>query len=66
MSKTQKIEHHLKTVGSITPLEAQSNYNVWRLAAEIHRLRMAGLDVVMRMKKAPSGARYAEYSIAGQ
>jgi hypothetical protein len=66
MTKAQIVANHLKKYGSISQLEAQSNYNIWRLAAEVHRLRTQGIAINMRMKKAPSGARYAEYSLDGQ
>ena len=63
MSQPETISNHLHTIGSITPLEAQSNYNVWRLAAVINGLKNRGLNITKQMKKAPSGAKYAEYSL---
>ena len=63
MSKTIQIKEHLKKYGTISPLEAMSNYSVWRLAAEIHRLRERGLDITTFMKRAPNGAKYAEYQL---
>lgn len=35
MTQTQKVIHHLIERGSISPLEAQSNNNIQRLAADI-------------------------------
>ena len=63
MSQPETISNHLQNIGSITPLEAQSNYNVWRLAAVINVLKNRGLKITKQMKKAPSGAKYAEYSL---
>ncbi len=62
MTQTTIIENHLRTHGSISPLEAQSNYNIWRLAAVIKKLRYRGYSINTRMKVAPSGAKYAEYA----
>ena len=64
MTQTQKVISHLIDHGSITPLEAQSNYNIWRLAAVIHKLKKAGVKIASEMRTAPSGAKYAVYSFA--
>lgn len=61
MSQSVKVKEHLKTYGSISALEAQSNYQIWRLAAVINRLKNAGLSINTVMKTAPNGAKYAEY-----
>lgn len=61
MTQTDIIVHHLDTYGSISPLEAQSNYNIWRLAAVVNRLNGRGYNINSVMKTAPSGAKYAEY-----
>jgi hypothetical protein len=63
MNKTTQIKDHLKKYDTISPLEAMSNYSVWRLAAEIHRLRQRGLNITTLMKRAPNGAKYAEYQL---
>lgn len=63
MSQAQTVTTHLKTYNSISALEAQSNYQIWRLAAVINRLRDKGMPIVMHMKTAPNGARYAEYKL---
>lgn len=65
MTQLEKVTHHLTNIGSITPLEAQSNYNIWRLAAVVHTLKSRGLDIHSKLKTAPSGNKYAVYSIAG-
>lgn len=63
MPQTQTIKNHLHTHGSITPLEAITNYNVWRLADVIFRLKKTGLNIQSQLRKAPSGAKYAVYSL---
>lgn len=65
MTQMEIVKYHLTNFGKITPLEAQSNYNIWRLAAVIHKLKNRGLDIHSQLKTAPSGNRYAVYSIAG-
>jgi hypothetical protein len=64
IKQTQKVLSHLIDHGSITPLEAQSNYNIWRLAAVVHKLKKSGVEIVSEMRTAPSGAKYAVYSFA--
>lgn len=63
MTQVETVRNHLQKYGSISPLEAQSNYNIWRLAAVVGRLKERGLSITTTMKKAPSGAKYAEYRI---
>ena len=63
MTQMEIVKDHLSNFGSISPLEAQSNYNIWRLAAVVNRLKNRGLNIDRRMKTAPSGAKYAVYSL---
>ena len=63
MTQMEIVKDHLSNFGSISPLEAQSNYNIWRLAAVVNRLKNCGLNIDSRMKTAPSGAKYAVYSL---
>ena len=63
MTQAEIITNHLHQHGSITPLEAQSNYNVWRLAAVVNRLKNRGFNITSQMKRAPSGAKYAVYTL---
>jgi|TARA_Y100000385_G_scaffold219284_1_gene228670 hypothetical protein len=63
MTQMEIVKDHLSNFGSISPLEAQSNYNIWRLAAVVNRLKNRGLNIDSRMKTAPSGAKYAVYSL---
>ena len=63
MTQMDIVKKHLDTYGSISPLEAQSNYNIWRLAAVVGRMKNRGIAIDKVMKKAPSGAKYAEYRL---
>jgi hypothetical protein len=64
MTQMDIVKKHLQKYGSISPLEAQSNYNIWRLAAVVGRLKDRGVSIDMTMKRAPSGAKYAEYKLS--
>lgn len=64
MTQMDIVKKHLQKYGSISPLEAQSNYNIWRLAAVVGRLKDRGVSIEMTMKRAPSGAKYAEYKLS--
>jgi len=64
MTQKQTVLKHLMKYGTISPLEAQSNYNIWRLAAVVHKLKKAGIEITSELRKAPSGAKYAVYSFA--
>jgi hypothetical protein len=63
MSQVTTVSAHLKQYGTISALEAQSNYGIWRLAAVVNRLRNSGTPIGMQMKTAPNGAKYAEYKL---
>lgn len=62
-SKTQiqQVQEHLEAGYPITPAKAMAEYNVWRLAALIHKLRQRGLNIVTYDRQALNGKRYAEY-----
>lgn len=64
MTQMDIVKKHLETYGSISPLEAQSNYNIWRLAAVVGRMKDRGIAIDKVMKVAPSGAKYAEYKLS--
>ncbi|MDA8645283.1 helix-turn-helix domain-containing protein [Amylibacter sp.] len=65
MTQMDIVKEHLENYGKISPLEAQSNYNIWRLAAVIHKLKTLGHDIHSTLRTAPNGSRYAVYSFAG-
>ncbi len=45
----------------ITQREAAEKYNIWRLAAVVHRLREEGMEIETEMREAANGSRYALY-----
>jgi len=63
MSQTNDIFHHLKTVGSITALEALSEYGCFRLAARIKDLRDAGHNIYTDNVELPNGKTIAKYTL---
>ena len=60
--KTQKdkILHHLKTHGGITPKEALFQYGCMRLSAQILNIKEDGVRIVTLMKQ-EGDAHFAEY-----
>lgn len=46
MTQCERILQHLKDFGSITPMEAFSEYGIQRLAARISDLRSQGVAIV--------------------
>lgn len=62
MSQKQNILSHMKTYGTITPLEALQKYGCFRLGARIADLKEDGLVIKTEMVK-ENGKRYARYSL---
>lgn len=60
-SQTRKIAAHLVDIGPITPLEALSLYQCFRLGARVRELRKDGMNILTDMVEVPSGARVARY-----
>jgi hypothetical protein len=60
-SGIQNIQAYLESGRSITPLEALSNFGIFRLATAIDTLRKRGLNIETEMKKDPNGKTYARY-----
>lgn len=65
MTQTESILRHLKTHGSITPLDALNKYGCMRLGARIYDLRKTGVQIVRmietRKNKVGENKRYARY-----
>lgn len=57
-TQCEKIVRHLIDYGSITPLEALSEYGIMRLASRISELNNRGFRIVKTMEKAKN--RYGE------
>lgn len=66
MTQNDAILAHLKAGKAITPLGALREFNCFRLGARIHDLKRAGHPITRRLVTHPrTGARYAEYRMAG-
>jgi Helix-turn-helix domain len=61
--QARKILSHLLKGLTISPLEAQNVYAVYRLAASIHELREAGYKIRTQNKHDQAGHKYARYSL---
>ena len=61
---TKTILRHMEKRGSISPMEALLTYGCARLAARIHEIRQAGIDVTTDLRTDEAGHRYARYSLA--
>lgn len=62
--QARKILSHLKQGRTISPLEAQTVYGVFRLAASIYEIRQAGYRINAQNKQDEAGHKYARYSMA--
>lgn len=49
-TQCEKIIRHLKTFGSISSLEAITEYGILRLASRIHDLKRQGYNIVSEVK----------------
>jgi len=62
-TKTDMVLAHLLSGRSITQLEAQAEYSLFRLPVIIATLRDQGYDISCETKKAVNGTRYGRYSM---
>ncbi len=56
--------NHLRSRGSISPLEAFGTYGITRLAARINDLKKKGILTHTELKRDASGKAYARYTLA--
>ena len=63
--QTQQILNHLKTVGSISNVEAQALYRCRALPRRIADIKAAGFQINRILKTDATGQRYARYSLDG-
>ena len=67
MTQTEKILNHMKCFGTITSLEALSEYGIMRLASRISDLKKEGYDIERRFIRSKNRfgepVAYAEYSL---
>lgn len=61
MTQNETLLTHLRTHGSISPMEANHLYRVAHLARRIKDLKEAGQDITTELKQDPTGRRYARY-----
>lgn len=64
-TKTNMVLDHLLSGRSITQLEAQAEYSLFRLPVIIATLRKEGHTINCTVKKAVNGTRYGRYSMGG-
>ena len=64
MSQKDLIFEHLRTQGSISPVEALVVHGIARLAARVQELRDGGLHIITTMSRDFNGRRYARYTLA--
>lgn len=62
LSQTEQIRAHLEAGNAITPIDALSMFNCFRLGARILELKKAGMSIFRRMIER-NGKHFAEYSI---
>lgn len=70
MTQNERIIRHLNEYGSITPLEALSEYGIMRLASRISDLRTRGgydirREMVEGRNRYGEPTRYARYTLGG-
>ena len=64
-TKTKMVLDHLMSGRSITQLEAQAEYSLFRLPVIIASLRQRGYFIKCVTKTAVNGTRYGRYSMRG-
>lgn len=68
ITQNDRILRHLKDHGSITSLEAMTEYGVMRLASRINDLKCMGYNIISRTIKSKNRygetIHYSEYSLA--
>ena len=64
-TQNAQILAHLKAGKTITPRQADREFNCMRLSARIYDLRQEGHPISKQMVKTPSGKHVAEYWIDG-
>lgn len=66
-SKTNDVIMHLIKYGTITPMEAVNEYNLYRLSSVIHVLRARGMNIITEnipfTSKCGTKSSYAKYHL---
>ena len=67
MNQREKVMQYLNDFGSITPMEALSEFGIMRLAARVNELTKMGVPIVSVIEKSRNRygqtVRYARYSL---
>lgn len=66
MRQEEIVLRHLKTVGSLSGVEAEDLYRVRDLPKRISVLKSEGHDITTQMKRDALGQRYARYALTEQ
>lgn len=59
--QTRRILAYLQEGKALTPMKAQTLFNEWRLAARIHQIRKAGIDIACDIMHTKGGKKYGKY-----
>ena len=65
MSQKSRIRRALQDGKLITQKGAARDFNCWRLADVIFKLRKDGLDIVTEVGHGKNGSRFAKYRLRG-
>lgn len=63
LTQTEAVLQYMQNGNTITPAKAQVEFNCWRLAAVIHKLRAMGHNIITINKRSYVGKQYAEYAL---
>lgn len=67
LTQTGKVLRHLRDYGSITPMDAMSDYGIMRLGARIYDLKRHGhviqSELVQGQNRYGETTRYAKYTL---
>lgn len=61
--QAKAIYNHLRTRGSISPIEALHVHGVYRLSDVIHKLRKRGFPIKTEMREDAVGKTYGRYHL---
>jgi hypothetical protein len=65
VSQQDKVLAHLQNTGTLTQIDAATRYNIWRLAAVIHKLRQRGHVITSTRVRHRAGGTFAVYRLEG-
>ena len=66
LTQKRSVLNHLKSMQSITAMEALNKYGIFRLASIIHVLRTEGQNMITLMINKPNRPHYAKYTLEEQ